>query len=258
MPKPTQATSALCTYNSDAIYVRDKNLVDELVGEITFTEMMYFQTMGTMPNSGQTKIFDAVLVTLMEHGITPSVLAARMTAMGAPEAIQGAIASGILGVGGQFMGTMEGCARCLQEIISDPGGVESAARRLAEEHRTEKKILPGFGHNLHKPDDPRSPKLLSVAEAQQIDGKYIHALRAFGKAIDQVYGRHLTINATGAIAAVLLEIGIPWTIMRGFAVVTRAAGIVGHIKEEQENPAGNQMWMTAAKAVEYSGQALKD
>lgn len=258
MSKPESAATALCTYNADAIYVRDKNLVEELIGEITFTEMMYFQVMGAMPSKGQTRILDAVLVTLLEHGITPSVLAARMTAMGAPEAMQGAIASGILGVGNQFMGTMEGCARCLQEIVEDPAGVESAARRLAETHRAEKKILPGFGHNLHKPDDPRSPKLLAVAEAQGVNGKFIAALRAFGAAIDHAYGRHLTINATGAIAAVLLEIGVPWTIMRGFAVVTRAAGLVGHIKEEQETRAGNQLWMSAAKAIRYSGTALSE
>ena len=106
MAEPHQPSTAICTYTNDAIYVRDKSLVDDLIGELSFTEMMYFQIMGRMPEPGEVKIIDAVLVTLMEHGITPSAIATRLTAMAAPESIQGAIAAGLLGVGGQFLGTM--------------------------------------------------------------------------------------------------------------------------------------------------------
>lgn len=255
MAEPKQPSTAICTYTNDAIYVRDKSLVDDLIGELSFTEMMYFQIMGRMPEPGEVKIIDAVLVTLMEHGITPSAIATRLTAMAAPESIQGAIAAGLLGVGGQFLGTMEGSAKLIEEIVAAEDGMEAAAERIARHHREHRIPLPGFGHNLHRPDDPRTPKLLAVAEAQHVRGDHIRALRALGAAVDQVWGKHITINATGAIAAVLSEIGIPVDIMRGFAVVTRAAGLVGHLKEEKENPAARAIWDDAAHLVSYSGTA---
>ena len=249
-------TTAICTYTTDAIYVRDKSLVDDLIGEVTFTQMMYFQIMGRMPSPAEVTIVDAVLVTLMEHGITPSAIATRLTAMSAPEAMQGAVAAGLLGVGGQFLGTMEGAARLLTDIVAatDPA---AAAYAIARRHRETKTPLPGFGHNLHRPDDPRTPKLLGIAEKAGVAGAHVQALRLLGTAVDEVYGRHITINATGAIAALLGEIGIPVDIMRGFAIVTRAAGLVGHIKEERENPAARYIWETAAEHVSYSGDALK-
>jgi citrate synthase len=249
-------TTAICAYTTDAIYVRDKSLVDELIGELTFTQMMYFQIMGRMPGTAETRIVDAVLVTLMEHGITPSAIAARLTIMSAPEALQGAVAAGLLGVGGQFLGTMEGAAKLLAEIVAAPDA-QAAAREIATRHRETRTPLPGFGHNLHRPDDPRTPKLLRVAQEAGVAGAHVAALRTLGAAVDAVYGRHITINATGAIAALLGEIGIPVDIMRGFAIVTRAAGLVGHIREERESPAARYIWEQAAHDVAYSGDALK-
>lgn len=256
MTDSARPTTAICTYTTDAIYVRDKSLVDELIGEVTFTQMMYFQIMGRMPTAGEVTIVDAVLVTLMEHGITPSAIAARLTAMSAPEALQGAIAAGLLGVGGQFLGTMEGAAKLLTEIVAAPDGM-AAAQAIARRHRETKTALPGFGHNLHRPDDPRTPKLLDIARRAGVPGRHVAALQTLGAAVDEVYGRHITINATGAIAALLGEIDIPVDIMRGFAIVTRAAGLLGHIKEERENPAARYIWERAAEEVGYSGDALK-
>ncbi|WP_372724453.1 citryl-CoA lyase [Immundisolibacter sp.] len=256
MAEPRKPSTAICTYTSDAIYVRDKSLVDELIGEVSFTQMMFFQIMARMPTAGEVKIVDAVLVTLMEHGITPSAIATRLTLMSAPESLQGAVAAGLLGVGGQFLGTMEGAAALIAEIIAAPDRA-AAAEDIARRHRESKTPLPGFGHNLHRPDDPRTPKLLAVARTAGVKGDHIAALLALGDAVDRVYARHITINATGAIAAVLSELGIPVEVMRGFAVITRAAGLVGHIKEERENPAARAIWELAAHEVEYSGDAVK-
>lgn len=258
MAEQRKPTTAICAYTSDAIYVRDKSLVDELIGEITFTQMIFFQIMGRMPTPAEVKIVDAVLVTLMEHGITPSAIATRLTLMSAPESLQGAVAAGLLGVGGQFLGTMQGAAELIAEMMAAEDGVPAAAERIAKRHRASKTALPGFGHNLHRPDDPRTPKILTVASAAGVQGKHIAALLALGEAVDRVYERHITINATGAIAAVLSEIGIPVEVMRGFAVITRAAGLVGHVKEELENPASRGIWDAATHAVEYSGNALKN
>jgi len=244
-------TTAICRTTTDAIYVRGANLVDELIGELTFTEMILFQLLGTRPTRTQTVLLDAVLVTLMEHGLTPSAIAARLIYDSAPEALQSAVAAGVLGVGSTFIGTMEGCSALIEEMLAAPEGVEARARAIAERHRAERRPMHGFGHPHHKPDDPRSPRLFALAEREGVAGRHIAALKALSKEVDRAYGRHLTINATGAIAAVLGEIGIPQPIMRGVAVISRAAGLVGHIWEERQRPSARFIWETVEHGIAY-------
>jgi citrate synthase len=251
MAKPTTKISH---HTTDAIYVRGASLVDDLIGKLTFTEMMYFQLLGARPTPAQAKILDAVLVTLMEHGLTPSVIAARLIYDSCPEAIQAAVAAGILGVGSTFVGTMEGCAKNLEEILAAPEGEQARAKAIARRVREAKQPIPGFGHPHHRPDDPRSPRLLAVAEQAGVPGRHIRALKLLATEVDAAWGRHLTINATGAIAALLGEIGVPAEVMRGIAVVSRAAGLVGHIREEQLDPAARAMWDLVAEKIPYTGK----
>jgi citrate synthase len=185
----------------------------------------------------------------MEHGLTPSALAARLVYGSTPEATQSAIAAGLLAVGSVFVGTVEGCAENLARIVRG-----THPRTIAEEHRTDKRALAGFGHPVHKPDDPRSPVLLGIADANGISGPHVAALRALSSAVDDVYGRHITVNATGAIAAVLSDAGIPIGIMRGFAVLARCAGLIGHVAEEQADPAMRAIWEAAERAVPYADE----
>ena len=119
-------------HTTDAIYVRGANLVDELIGKLTFTEMMYFQLLGKRPTAAQTRILNAVLVTLMEHGLTPSVIATRMIYNSCPEAVQAAVAAGLLGAVRFFIGTMEGCAT----VISHLG--KRRAKQVAQRFRAAK------------------------------------------------------------------------------------------------------------------------
>jgi citrate synthase len=231
---------------------RDKDLVNDLIGEATFTEVMFLQIMGRKARPVDIKIVDAVLVTLMEHGLTPSAIASRLIYMSAPENLQGAVASGLLAVGSQFVGTMENCSILLDEIITLPDQQE-AALAIATRYKHQKKPLPGFGHHLHKPDDPRSLKLLDLADSEPtLERQYIEALKQLSRAVDQVYARHITINATGAVAALLGAIGVPSRLMRGFAVISRAAGLVSHIAEEQNIPSGRFIWETIDQAIPYS------
>lgn len=254
--KPVPRTY-ISTHTTDAIYIRDKSLVDELIGELSFTEMAYFQIMGTRPTAGQRRILDAAMVGLMEHGLTPSAVATRMVYMSCPEALQSAVAAGLCAVGSVFVGTMEGCARLLDEIAKADNPA-ARSHEIVTTYRQEKKRLPGFGHNLHKPDDPRTPKFLEIAEREDIRGDHIAALRTLGKTVDEVYGRHITINATGGIAAILREIDIPWDVMRGIAVIARAAGLVGHIREERAHPAGMHIWELVEEGIPYAGDAPFD
>ena len=246
-------TTHLCAHDLTSMHYRDANLVEDLIGERTFTEVMFMQIMNREPRAVDMRIVDAVLITLMEHGMTPSAIATRLIYMSAPENLQGAVASGLMAVGSQFVGTMENCSALLDQIIAsqDPA---ATARDIVVQTRERRGQLPGFGHHLHKPDDPRSIKLLAIAEAEpELRGDHVKALRQLAQAVDEVYGRHITINATGAVAALLGEIGVPSKLMRGFAVISRAAGLVSHVAEEQVNPSARFIWDTIDHAIPYTG-----
>jgi citrate synthase len=249
--------SYISSYTADDIFVRDSSLVHELVGHLTFTEMTWFQIFGRRGTAGEVAILDAVLVTLMEHGFTPSAIISRLTALSSPEALQASVAAGLLAVGSTFVGTTEEAADLLAGLVAAPEGVDAAARNAAEAYKRDRRNLPGFGHPMHKPDDPRTIRLFEVAEAVGTSGPYIAAIKIFSRHVDAVYGRHITINATGAIAAVLADIGVPPQIMRGFSILSRCAGLIGHIFEEQRIPAARQLWDQALQSVEYMGNAGK-
>jgi citrate synthase len=249
--KPAPTTS-IAKSDATHIIVREADLVNELIGELNFTQMMLFMLTGKKESSkAQIRVLDAVLVTLMEHGLTPSAIATRLIYHSAPDSLQSAVAAGLLGVGTTFIGTMEGCAANIEEMLSAPEGVSARALTIAQRHHQSRKPLHGFGHPHHKPDDPRTPKLFAVAESEGVPGRHIGALRALSAEVDKVYGRHITINATGATAALLGEIGIPQKIMRGVAVVSRSAGLVGHILEESRKPSAAFIWETVEESIPY-------
>lgn len=252
-PPPASPTTSLCTSTPTDVFIRDRSLCSELMGSLSFTEMAMFLILGEKPGQAQRAIVDACLVTLMEHGLTPSAIATRLTYTSAPEAMQAAVAAGLLGVGSLFVGTMEGCAVLLQRIIDAGAPFQSEAERVAREHRDAGQPLPGFGHPLHKPDDPRARRLLELVDEQGLTADYTNALRALSAAVDTTYGKHITVNATGAVAAALGDAGVPPKIMRGFALISRCAGLVAHVHEEQEKPALRAIWEAGERAVLYDG-----
>lgn len=247
----TTSSTSIATSTPDDVVIRGKSLCRELLGELTFTQMMCFQILGRVPSAGETALVDACLLALMEHGLTPSVLSARLVYGSAPEALQGAVAAGLLGVGSRFVGTVEGCAALLARMVARDTDGAAEAVRIVEEHRAARRALPGFGHPTHVPDDPRTPRLFALAREHRVAGPHLAALEVLSATLDRALGRHLTINATGAVAAVLGDVGVPAEIMRGFALVARCAGLVGHIHEEQLQPAMTTIWEAAERAVPY-------
>jgi citrate synthase len=250
---PKEQTTRIATHTNEDIFIRDRSLCGELIGHLSFTQMMYFQILGTMPTPGQCTMVDACLVTLMEHGLTPSALATRLVYSSAPEAMQAAVSSGLMCVGSVFVGTMEGCAALIEQILAADDR-DAEALRIARDFRARKAPLPGFGHHMHKPDDPRSIRLFELARGHGVAGPHVAALESLAAAVDATYGKHITINATGAIAAVLGDAGVPAQIMRGFALISRCAGLVGHVHEEQGKPAMRAIWESAEHAVKYDGE----
>jgi citrate synthase len=186
----------------------------------------------------------------MEHGLTPSAVATRLTYGSAPEAMQGAVAAGLLGVGSVFVGASETCAKILARIVAAPDGV-AEAKAIVDESRAAGTRLPGFGHPIHRPVDPRTVALFALARAQGAFGVHCVALEQLSAAVDAASGRAIPVNATGAIAALVADAGLPVEILRGIALISRCAGLVAHVREEQTSPAMRTLWEAADAAVPY-------
>lgn len=247
-----EKTTRICGATPDRIEVRGKDLVGDLMGQLSFTEMFLFQLLGREASRLQMSIVDAVLVTIMEHGLVPSVLASRLTLLGAPESYQGAVAAGLLGVGDRFAGTASECAVLLDRIAGAPADQrEALAVRIVEEHRREKRPLPGFGHPTHKGGDPRVEKLIAIAEAAGAPGDFIAALRLLEASMARVVGKVVPANVSSAIAAVLREAELPAEVMRGVVLVARCAGLVGHLHEETTRPIAGEMWKLVEREFPY-------
>jgi len=238
-----QPKTFLCKHFQDAIYYRDKNLVDDLLGKAGFMAVAARQILGRDLPAEQLAMVEAVMIAIMEHGFTPSAIAARSIYMSSPENMQAGVAAGLLGVASQFVGTMENCAEYLVDLAKLDGDArDEAARQLIARHRAARRPLAGFGHHLHSPDDPRAMRLLQMSREHGVAGAHQDALLSLSALVDEARGRHLTINATGAAAAIFADVGIPAGTMRGFAIISRAAGLVAHLAEEQQQPSGRYIW----------------
>jgi citrate synthase len=238
----------------DAITVRGRDLATDLMGKVSFSELAFLLTADRMPAPGETRLFDAALVALADHGLTPSVLAARLTWTGATESLQGAVAAGLLGAGNVFLGVVEDTARFLAGILADSGGDDGAAaaeRAVAAEIAAGRRI-PGLGHPTHRVEDPRTPRLYAIAAEAGIATPHLGLLRAVADAHAAATGRILPINGAGAAGAAWADLGFPPAIIRGFALLARTAGLVGHLAEEMEHPIGRHLWQDVEHRATYT------
>lgn len=229
----------------DRIGVWGHDLTRELIGRVNLGDMGFLEITGRLPDARESKMFNALLVTLVEHGIVPSTLATRMTVAGAPEALQAAVAAGLLGLGSVFVGSTEAAARLLKQALPDSSAdvsLRAIATRVVDEHRAARRILPGLGHPIHKPIDPRTPRLFAIARANGYGGRYIELMKLIARRAEKVHARPLPINATGAIGAIACEMGLPWQACRGIGVMARAVGLVGHALEELRQPLATEVW----------------
>ena len=224
------------TSDTERFRMRGKDVLTDILGERTFSETFYFIVTGRMPSPGQLKVLDAAMIILMDHGITPNALVARLVADSVPDDIQVPLAAGILMVGRKFVGTMAGAGQILADGMAAGGDKHEWAARTVAEFRAQKRYIPGFGHPYYNPEDPRTARMFQIARDAGMKGDYIELAQILGEEIDRAAGRHLTMNVTGALGAVLNEIGFPVEVMRSVAAIGRTAGLVAHIDEEQQNP----------------------
>ncbi|MDS1139048.1 citryl-CoA lyase [Pusillimonas sp. SM2304] len=252
--KPVGFTS-IAKVEADRVTIRGKDLCSELIGKTSFTWYFLFLITGKEPSPNLVALADASLVAIAEHGFVPSVQAARMTYAAAPDAIQGAVAAGLLGCGSVILGASETAGHLLREVIdrsaSKPCSYDEAASEILQALRASKSPVPGFGHPIHRNEDPRATQLLHTAAELGAAGEHVQALDALARNMEASFGRFLPMNVSAAIPAVLLDAGFPLAALRGVPLVARTGSLVAHLLEEGRSPLGFRMAASADAMVEY-------
>jgi citrate synthase len=245
----------------DSITVRGHDLASEVMGEMSFADLAFLLASGRTPTEGESVLFNAVLASLAEHGLTPTALATRLTYTGAPESIQGAVAAGLLGAGSVFLGPVEDTARFLQSILeglrseqrSDDAALKSAATGAVRAAVREGRRIPGLGHPTHRKLDPRTPRLYQLAHDGGLAGPHLRLLEFVAGAHREETGKSLPINGAGAAGAALADLGFSPSLARGFALLARTAGLIGHLAEESQRPIGMRLWKEVDDRASGSG-----
>lgn len=267
MPNPPRPDKPIRTdigwSDATSITMFGKDLPGEILGHFNLGDMGFMELTGRAPTAMESRMFNAMVVTLVEHGMTPSAIVARMTYMGAPEAMQAAVAAGLNGLGTVFVGSIEGAAKILHEAMPQPdpnADFIKLARGIAETFQAQKRIVPGIGHPIHKPIDPRTPRLIELARETGFAGPYVTLMQAVSDEASRLSGKQLPMNATGVIGALCCEMGFDWKVCRGLGVMARAVGLVGHILEESRRPMGQEIWHSIeARATEhFHNNSLQD
>lgn len=260
--KQDGAFTAIATSDAETITVRGHDLCSELIGRIDFTDYFWLLVTGERPSETQRRITNACLVAIAEHGLVPSVQAARMTLAAAPEAWQGALSAGLLGMGTVVAGSSETAGRYIVEVVeagrAGGGDLDAAARASLEALKARKAKVPGLGHPQHSSGDPRANVLLAFADELGVSGEHVACLRALGRLAPEIMNRPLPINVSGAIPALMLDAGWPIEAMKGIPLIARAAGLVAHLYEESQRSIGFIMSHKADLAIAYDGAAAKD
>jgi citrate synthase len=258
----TDYSTSIGTSDATSIQLLGQDLAGDLMGQVGFGELSFWLVMQRRPTRGQLRVFEAVLVALADHGLTPSAIAARLTLTGAPESIQGALAAGLLGGGSRYLGVTEDAGRFLDDALAEhaeDGGelpttdqaFDDLARDAVLTRVAEGGFVPGLGHPVHKGGDPRTPVLLRIADEEGLRGPHLRLFEAIGRVHPDVLGRTLPLNGAGVCGAALADLGIPVGILRGVALLARAAGLLGHLAEEMRRPIGGQIYADVDRAADY-------
>lgn len=254
--KPGEAKSALCTADAERILIRGRDLTADLMGRQTFTEFFFFLMTGKEATTQQRFFLDLLLVAIAEHGLTPTAIAARMTYDADPDSLQGALAAGILGCGTVILGTSQLCGDVLvaaRKRVAGGEAPDAVVHAMAAETRAAGGRMPGFGHPVHRPVDPRTERILALADAEGVSGAHVDLARRFKTAVDAAWGKPLVMNVSMPIAAVLLDLDFPATMIKAIPLLARTGGLLAHLAEEQARPIGFLMASHAEDAIAYDG-----
>ena len=240
--------TALGASTRDTITLLGHDLAVDVMGKVGFGELAFWLATQRRPSSGETRVFEAVLAALADHGFTPTAITARLTYLSAPDSVQGALAAGLLGGGSRFLGVTEDCGRFLHDVLrgvqlpmTDEGWDELAVETLTAHSGTR---IPGLGHHVHKDGDPRTPRLFAIAREENLEGPHLKLFAAIGRMHPRVLGKTLPLNGAGVCGAALADLGLPLELLRGFALLARTAGLIGQLAEELRNPVANDIFLS--------------
>jgi citrate synthase len=250
--------TSLGTSTADEIRLLGQDLSEDLMGKVGFGELAFWLVALRRPTPQETRVFEAVLVALADHGFTPTAIAARLTYLSAPDSLQGALASGLLGGGSRFLGVTEDCGQYLHDVLegqadlpTDDAGWDALALDAVRRTREQGRFVPGLGHPVHKVLDPRTPRLIAIAEEEGLKGPHLTLFEAIGRTHEEVLGRRLPLNGAGVCGAALADLGLPVELLRGFALLARAAGLLGQIAEERRRPIGMHAYLAIDRNAVY-------
>jgi citrate synthase len=242
--------TALGASSLDKITLLGQDLAGDVMGKVGFGELAFWLATQRRPTPGETRVFEAVLAALADHGFTPTAIVTRLTYLSAPDSIQGALAAGLLGGGSRFLGVTEDCGRFLHTVLDgrqlplDDDGWDALALETVTAQREAGNFIPGLGHHVHKQGDPRTPRLFEIAREEDLYGPHLELFAAIGRVHPQVLGKTLPLNGAGVCGAALADLGLPLELLRGFALLARTAGLIGQLAEELREPVANDIFLS--------------
>lgn len=251
MTEPRRYPTALGASSLHRITLLGQDLADDVMGQVGFGELAFWLATQRRPSPGETRVFEAVLAALADHGFTPTAIVTRLTYLSAPDSVQGALAAGLLGGGSRFLGVTEDCGRFLHDVLSsvdevptDDDAWDALALAIVRREREAKRFVPGLGHHVHKEGDPRTPRLMQIASEEGVFGPHLALFAAIGRVHPAVLGRTLPLNGAGVCGAALADLGLPLPLLRAFALLARTAGLIGQLAEELRNPVANDVFLS--------------
>ncbi len=258
--------TALGASSPDSITLLGTDLARDVMGQVGFGELAFWLATQRRPSRGETRVFEAVLAALADHGFTPTAIVTRLTWLSAPDSVQGALAAGLLGGGSRFLGVTEDCGRFLHDVLMgvegelprDDAGWDALALETVTAQRAARRFVPGLGHHVHKEGDPRTPRLFQIAAEEGLSGPHLSLFAAIGRVHPQVLGRTLPLNGAGVCGAALADLGLPVELLRGFALLARAAGLLGQIAEERRRPIGMDAYLAVDRNAVYVDPSSED
>ena len=251
--------TSLGTSDAEHMNLLGQDVAGDLMGKVGFGELAFWLITQRRPTPGEARLFEAVLIGLADHGFTPTAIAARLTYLSAPDAVQGALAAGLLGGGSRFLGVTEDTGRFLAEVLAqapnppldDEAGWDELARRAVAESKAAGKFVPGLGHPVHKRQDPRTPRLIDIAREEGLYGPHLALFEAIGRVHPEVLGKTLPLNGAGVSGAALADLGLRQELLRAAVLLARCAGLIGHIAEEIRRPVANSIYLTVDRNARY-------
>jgi citrate synthase len=249
--EPRRYPTALGASSLHRITLLGQDLAADVMGEVGFGELAFWLATQRRPSTGETRVFEAVLAALADHGFTPTAIVTRMTYLSAPDSVQGALAAGLLGGGSRFLGVTEDCGHFLHDVLetvdelpTDDAGWDALALETVRRERAAKRFVPGLGHHVHKEGDPRTPRLMQIAAEEGVFGSHLSLFAAIGRVHPEVLGRTLPLNGAGVCGAALADLGLPMPLLRAFALLARTAGLIGQLAEELRSPVANDVFLS--------------